>query len=69
MIRIAARHAAGLENGSPAPIVHPELVEVTTRLAGVLRDLEQTRPTGRDSVPADPSDSAIPGMPLIRTEQ
>lgn len=51
------------------PVVHPELVEVTTRLAGVLRDLEQTRPTGRDSVPADPSDGAIPGMPLIRTEQ
>lgn len=39
MIRITTRHAAGSEDGNPTPDVPPELVEVTTRLAGVLRDL------------------------------
>lgn len=39
MICIATWHAAGSEDGSPTPNVVPELVEVATRLAGVLRDL------------------------------
>lgn len=50
MIRIATRHAAGSEEGIPTPEVPTELVEATTRLAGVLRDLSLL---GRAPVPLD----------------
>ncbi len=39
MIRIATRHPAGSENGRPPTDLPAKLLEVTTRLAGILRDL------------------------------
>lgn len=52
MIRIATRQVAGSENGSPMTDVPAELVEVTARMAGVLRDLWLL---GRGSVLPDES--------------